>query len=360
MIATLPEIDENQRAVIERVYETFRSSATWPSFGQLDIEFDRRGFDLVEILRTIPIPFARFDRSQLSYPQRGMMLELNVFGIAMCDDSAEDLDLFFEVLHWLAGIERNQAVDSLISSNSGPVGTDKSLREYLSSIERQPSLINIRKMGMLLQSEPPGIREGFSTLDGGWTIFLARGIRDYREVKNIHDYLSIIFEKAPEYFGLNKKVEVIDLVEQINSWTLIPGVIPKINNEVVLRAMLDAENLIQTSGPTSAVDRVHTILHGYLRAVCVSEGILYSQSDTMVALLKKIRSAHPRLTNLGFRAQDLNKVLNSCASILDALLPVRNQASVAHPNEVLIGESEARLVINVGRTLLDYLNCKLS
>ena len=47
-------------------------------------------------------------------------------------------------------------------------------------------------------------------------------------------------------------------------------------------------------------------------------------------------------------------------SILDAMLPVRNQASVAHPNETLLGEAEARLVINVGRTLLNYLDARLT
>jgi len=80
----------------------------------------------------------------------------------------------------------------------------------------------------------------------------------------------------------------------------------------------------------------------------------------MVALLKKLRSGHPKLTDLGPRAQDVEKVLNSCASILDAFLPVRNQASVAHPNQELLDEPEARLVINVGRSLLHYLDSKLS
>ena len=36
--------------------------------------------------------------------------------------------------------------------------------------------------------------------------------------------------------------------------------------------------------------------------------------------------------------------------------PVRNNASVAHPNEDLLGHEEAELVINVGRSLLSYLD----
>jgi hypothetical protein len=100
---------------------------------------------------------------------------------------------------------------------------------------------------------------------------------------------------------------------------------------VVLRAPTDAENLIQSSGPTSAVDRVHTVLHGYLIAVCEGAGIAYGERQTMVAHLRKLEAEHPKLINLGPRAQDVKTVLNSSASILDALLPVRNR-SISTPS----------------------------
>lgn len=128
---------------------------------------------------------------------------------------------------------------------------------------------------------------------------------------------------------------------------------------VVLRAISDAEHLIRSSGAVSAVDRIHTALHGYLIEVCQSSAIPYDPHDTMVALFKKLRSGHPKLADLGPRAQDIEKVLNSCASIMDAMLPVRNKASVSHPNEQLVEEAEARLIVNVGRTVLNYLDSKL-
>jgi hypothetical protein len=151
-------------------------------------------------------------------------------------------------------------------------------------------------------------------------------------------------------------------IERLESGPLIASQTPQITSEVVLRALQDAENLIQTqtSGPTSAVDRVHTVLHGYLIAVCDGAGIAYGERQTMVALLRKLEAEHPSLSDLGPRAQDIKTVLNASASILDALLPVRNQGSMAHPNAELLGEPEARLIINVGRTLLNYLDAKLS
>ncbi len=154
--------------------------------------------------------------------------------------------------------------------------------------------------------------------------------------------------------------EILTLIERLESGSLITAHTPQITSDVVLRALTDAETLIQTSGPTSAVDRVHTVIHGYLMAVCDAENIVYRREDSMVVLLRGIEANHSKLTDLGPRAQDVKKVINGFASVLDAMLPVRNQASVAHPNPSLLGEPEARLVINASRTILHYLDDKLS
>jgi hypothetical protein len=140
---------------------------------------------------------------------------------------------------------------------------------------------------------------------------------------------------------------------------MVPGHLPPNASLVVSRAISDAEALLQATGATSGVDRVHTALHGYLIALCDAEGIAHPPDASMNALLKALRRQHPRLQDLGPRPDDLERVLNSCAAILDALNPVRNRASVAHPNEVLLGTEEATLIINIARTLLSYLGSKL-
>jgi hypothetical protein len=128
----------------------------------------------------------------------------------------------------------------------------------------------------------------------------------------------------------------------------------------VVQAIDDAEVLLQNGAPTSAVDRVHTALHGHLRYLCDQAQIPYGREDTMVGLLKKLRQEHPKLQHLGPRANDIATVLKASGSILDALNPVRNNASVSHPNDELLGSDEAQLVINVGRSLLKYLDGKLA
>lgn len=62
----------------------------------------------------------------------------------------------------------------------------------------------------------------------------------------------------------------------------------------------------------------------------------------------------------GPRSADIERILNACGTIADALNPVRNRASVAHPNEMLLPSEEAALVINAARSVLSYLSAKLS
>jgi hypothetical protein len=46
-------------------------------------------------------------------------------------------------------------------------------------------------------------------------------------------------------------------------------------------------------------------------------------------------------------------------SIMDVLNPIRNNASMAHPND-LLDPPEAMLVINAARTILHYIDTKLA
>lgn len=129
-------------------------------------------------------------------------------------------------------------------------------------------------------------------------------------------------------------------------------------SETVRRALEDADNLMRTSGPQSAVDRVHTAMHGYLLSLCDDACIPHGERPTMNQLFKALRAEHPSLSDLGVRPDDVAKMLGSMATILDALNPLRNNASMAHPTTTLVGEAEAILAINTVRTLLTYLDAK--
>lgn len=153
--------------------------------------------------------------------------------------------------------------------------------------------------------------------------------------------------------------ELVSIARRLEGVSPVSSPEPRITSVVVERAIADAEVLIQTSGAISGVDRVHTALHGYLRAVCDKENIPHDRNDSMTRLFKLLRQNHPALQSLGVRSQDIERVLQAFASIMDALNSIRNIASVAHPSDDLLDRDEAMLVINAARTLLHYLDAKL-
>ncbi|WP_241474151.1 abortive infection family protein [Mycolicibacterium neoaurum] len=134
---------------------------------------------------------------------------------------------------------------------------------------------------------------------------------------------------------------------------------PEHTRDVVVRALADADELMRTNGATSAVDRIHTALHGHVLALCEAAGIEVDREMAMNRALKLLRQSHPALVASGPRADDITRVLGAMATVLDALNPLRNNASVAHPNEELLAEPEAYLAINAARTVFAFLDAKL-
>ena len=134
-----------------------------------------------------------------------------------------------------------------------------------------------------------------------------------------------------------------------------------ITTETVQRALADAEGLLTTSGAVSAVDRVHTALHGHLRYLSAEARIVVEQADAPPGnYLTALINEHPKLQVPGPRRDEIKRILRTSNAIIAAVNTIRNNASLAHPNEELLDEHEAMLVINLTRTLLQYLDRKLS
>lgn len=130
-------------------------------------------------------------------------------------------------------------------------------------------------------------------------------------------------------------------------------------SDVVFEALEDASSLVKERKAVSAVDRVHTAFHGYLRSICAKASISFVEADDLVALVKKIFASHPKFQSL-VRGGDIGNIAKSLASISTALNPIRNRGSLAHPNETLLDEPEAMFVINAVKTLMTYIEARLT
>jgi hypothetical protein len=128
--------------------------------------------------------------------------------------------------------------------------------------------------------------------------------------------------------------------------------------DVVERALRDAEMLIVQQGATSAVDRIHTALHAYLASLCDAIDNAVAPDASLTALFKTLRQHHPALKATGPRSEDIDTILRAFANVLDALNPIRNKASLAHPQPALLGQPEAMVAVHAARTVLHYIDAR--
>lgn len=127
---------------------------------------------------------------------------------------------------------------------------------------------------------------------------------------------------------------------------------------IVERALSDAKALLGHTNASSAVDRAHTALHGYLISLCEQASIVLTEDITSSKAFKLLREHHPALSPDGHRASEVTRVLQSFAASIDAFSTLRNKASLAHANE-LLDEPEATFIINSIYTVFRYIQDRL-
>ncbi len=100
-------------------------------------------------------------------------------------------------------------------------------------------------------------------------------------------------------------------------------------------------------------------MHGYLETICKRAGITVDEKANITTLFARIREEHPAIKITDPQAQKMTiQILRGMATIIDALNPVRNEKTLAHPNP-LLDEAEAMLAINAIRTLLHYFDKRM-
>lgn len=129
-----------------------------------------------------------------------------------------------------------------------------------------------------------------------------------------------------------------------------------VTTDVVERTLIDAEQMLSSTGAINAVDRVHTALHGYLHDLCIRRNLIKPEDEAadLTRLFKLLRGAS--FFSGSVHSPHAEKVAQGLAVAIDALNPLRNHGSLAHPAPELLTEAEAMLVINAVRTILNYVD----
>lgn len=154
--------------------------------------------------------------------------------------------------------------------------------------------------------------------------------------------------------------QLVDLAQRCTESATVTLNSPAASSAVVEHALKDAAALLETRGPVSAFDRVHTALHGYLKDACLRVPVEVPPLATTSQLLKLARQHHPVLSDLGEQHDSLMKIMQGMSAVIEGLSTQRNKASLAHANDHLLDQDDAVLAINAAKTLIQFLNAKLS
>lgn len=193
----------------------------------------------------------------------------------------------------------------------------------------------------------------------------------YNAAKDAPNFIAAVYEALEELKHQKATVPAVQHINQIlknNNANyeiigdqLIQNVgnvnIPEFSESVsttVMRALGDAKALIGTVDSSSAIDRAHTALHGYLVQLCTDSSIDLPNDPTVSKAFKELRKSHPALQASGNRSEEITRVLNSFAASIDAFSTLRNKASLSHVNE-LLDVPEATATVNAMNTVFRYV-----
>ena len=175
-------------------------------------------------------------------------------------------------------------------------------------------------------------------------------------IYNAFEQLSRLEITVPTYAHMNQILSRHGMPCHINNGELVMAgnvQVPEPSqsmSQTVIRALQDAKTL----PPASAIDRVHTALHAYIVSLCQEASIPLDSGVTAQKAFKELKSNHPALQPQGNRPSEVANVLNSMAATINALGTIRNHASLAHNNELLL-EPEAQAMINAAVTIFRYI-----
>jgi hypothetical protein len=196
-----------------------------------------------------------------------------------------------------------------------------------------------------------------------WDATIAEYVEMERRLEEESYFQQIVFPaicdalEAVRYMDVQSVVMGVKLAEEEDVQVAPPKV--RTNSDIVDIALRDAETLIKSSGAPNALDRAHTAFHAYLREACEDAKINVVKDADITTLFAQLRDKHPKLKIVDPQADKMMvDILRGFARAIDALNPVRNNKSMAHPNP-LLDPPEAMLAINAIRTMLHYLDRKL-
>ena len=172
-----------------------------------------------------------------------------------------------------------------------------------------------------------------------------------------------VLKKFPDPADKSREAEhrqrMKDLIARCEGGVPISVLKPLTGRVVVEQALREVEDRLKAGSALAAVDRIHTAFAGFLAGIAADRHVEVGNDAPITKVFKLLRNACPEFGPQGRHADQITKILNSLAAVIDAVDPLRNHGTLAHANEHLLDPAEAMLYVNAVKTLMHYINTKL-
>ncbi|OWV05232.1 hypothetical protein B5D80_18475 [Micromonospora wenchangensis] len=175
-----------QRAVIQALYDHFRSHAAWPEFDRVDRQLWRTAkIDVAQVAVSIPEVFLVTHGPRGVAPRGHDMVRLTLAGIERCDGGEDDVELFLRALRWLARYEDKhdpEPGETTVTVTRAMLA--KGLRVPLREAGR------LRRLFEMLYWERWGGEGNSRNPDtDDWRVKVGRDVRHFLRVRSVEDFL---------------------------------------------------------------------------------------------------------------------------------------------------------------------------
>lgn len=126
-------------------------------------------------------------------------------------------------------------------------------------------------------------------------------------------------------------------------------------SDTIDKALNEAREAIAKGKYDSAFDRIHTAFKGYIEILLNRHKIEYSKDDQLTSSYGKLVNYYENSIKPDDVAKRVKTILRGGSGIVNSINEIRNNNTIAHPNEQLIKESEAKLAISIIESIVNYI-----
>jgi hypothetical protein len=198
-----PRVTDRQRRVLDELPRIYLKTGGWPTPAYLEQELEEQGIELDNELRTMPEwVFSPDNRRHggVLYVQQGDRVRLMIRGLVACSDAEREIKMLVSTIRWAVHERREvrQQPHEVTAKTWRAADAIGAMGDAIGSMN--PPAYSCKLVLELLQMEPADLPKwgGQPHAFPDWQLDIPTGIKKFRNVETIDDYLAETDTQVPK------------------------------------------------------------------------------------------------------------------------------------------------------------------